>query len=377
MTRFQFQLSVIFILLLAAGLYTGCTDNEDFANPLDPKNLRTAGSPIGLDALPGDKQVKVSWQDLGHEGIVKYRIYRRFTGDLNSTFERIGEVVGKAGARPPTEFIDTQNIKNDQFDAVTGRHHIYIYRISYVDEKGVEAPDPDAPPDANEQPQRIWPTVSVTPSIPPPAPNVILGDELENLTVKLLWQDYQPPEDFQVFRVFAAESSLSGEFLPFRLLAELPRDRTFFFDQKFERDETPKIYRVVAVDRFGVEGVTTINAVSPNLPPAPPQNARVSFGRRLANKYDVRISWSRNKEPDLDGYQIYATKQVGGNLVFGKNLVPRRKVDAKDTSVTITGEDFLLDGQRLTVRRYFITAFDNTARPGRRRDDSEMVEALP
>ena len=112
-----FRLPAIFILLIAVGFATGCTGNEDFSNPLDPQNLRTAGAPIGLELLPGDEQVTVSH---GKTAVTKelsgYRIYRRFTGDVDSTFEFFGEILGENGARPATEFIDTENLKNDQFD---------------------------------------------------------------------------------------------------------------------------------------------------------------------------------------------------------------------------------------------------------------------
>ena len=78
MTPSVYRFLVILILLIAARISTGCTGNEDFSNPLDPQNLRTAGSPIGLELLPGDEQVTVSWEDTGHKGIMGYRIYRRF-----------------------------------------------------------------------------------------------------------------------------------------------------------------------------------------------------------------------------------------------------------------------------------------------------------
>ena len=196
-----FRLIAIFILIVVVGFSTGCADNEDLANPLDPQNPRTAGSPIGLELLPGDEQVTVSWQDSGHEGISGYRIYRRFTGDPDSTFEFIGEILGESGERPATEFIDTQDLENDQFDEASGARHRYIYRISYIDANGVEVPDPNAPPTEDEEPHRMWQTASATPSIAPPIPNVIVGDDLDDLTVKLFWQDYQAPNDFEIFRV--------------------------------------------------------------------------------------------------------------------------------------------------------------------------------
>ena len=363
----------MFIFLIAASFFAGCTGNEDFSNPLDPQNLRTAGAPVGLELLPGDEQITVSWADSGHEGIVGYRIYRRFTGDTDSTFAFVGEVLGENGERPATEFVDTQNLKNDQFDADSGARHRYIYRVSYIDEDGVEVPDPNAPPTESDEPRRLWQTASATPSVAPPIPNVIVGEDLEDLTVKLFWQDYQAPRDFDGFRVVVSQRSLNGEFLPFRLRAELPDDQPYFFDREFDRDNATKIYRIAAVDRFGVEGVKVIQVASPNLPPSPPQNVRAGYGLRRG-RYDIRIAWSKNSEPDLGGYLIYATRETGGELVVGKDLIHRRRVDAKDTSVTFTGEGFLLEGQREVPRRYFISAFDNTPQPNGRRDESEMVE---
>ena len=369
-----FRSLAFFILLIAAGFCAGCTGNEDFANPLDPQNLRTAGSPVGLELLPGDEQITVSWADNGHTGIIGYRIYRRFTGDADSTFEFVGEVLGENADRPATGFIDTQNLKNDQFNDVSGERHRYIYRISYIDANGIEIPDPNAPPTDSEDPRRMWQTASATPSVAPPVPNVIVGDDLDDLTVKLFWQDYQAPNDFDQFHVIVSQQSLSGEFLPFRLRAELPKEQPYFFDKEFSRDNAVKIYRVVAVDRFGVEGVKVIQVASPNLPPAPPQNVRASLFQR-GPRYDARISWSKNKEPDVAGYLIYATKEAGGNLVVGKDLVPRRRTDAKEASVTFTGEEFILDGQDLAPRRYFITAFDDTPQRDGTRDESARVEA--
>ena len=374
MIPFPFRTLATFILVITVGFAAGCTSNEDFANPLDPQNLRTAGAPVGIELLPGDEQVTVSWEDSGHEGISGYRIYRRFTGDAESTFALVGEVIGENGERPASKFVDTHDLKNDQFDEVSGVRHRYVYRISYIDTSGVEVPDPNAPPTEDDDPRRVWQTASTTPSVAPPIPNVIIGDDLDDLTVKLFWQDYQAPKDFQFFRVMVSQRSLSGEFLPYRLRAELPKEQPYFFDKEFDRDNVLKTYRVVAVDRFGVEGVKVIQATSPNLPPAPPQNVRLGFASRGA-RYNAYISWSKNREPDVAGYLIYATKEAGGNLVVGQDLILRKKTDAKDTRITLTGEEFILDKQDLVPRRYFITAFDNTLRPNGNRDESTMVEA--
>jgi hypothetical protein len=380
MTPLQSRSLILVAVLSLALLWGGCTNDRDFANPFDPENLRTAGSPPGLELAAGDEQVTVSWQDYDFGGIIKYRIYRRFTGNSGAAFELVGEVDA-----PKTEFVDG-GLSNDAFDFDRGRQLYYVYRISYVDKNGVETPDPNAPPDDNKSPLRIWPTARVTPSISPPAPNVLIGDQLEDLTVKLFWQDYQFPEDFETFRVLATTASLSGDLPRFKLLGEITfneltdsqrfgNEPIFFFDASFDHDGVTKVYRVIAVDRFGVEAETRINGTSPQLPPAPPQNVRAtSIPRFGAPRIDVRISWTPNSERDLAGYQIYATTKVGGQLVEGDDLVRRGTARPKETSVTYAGEPLLLADQQLLPRRYFITAFDDTPRPDGSLDESVRVE---
>ena len=92
---------------------------------------------------------------------------------------------------PANEFLDTQNLENDRRDT-SGRLLAYEYRVTYVDVNGVETPDPTNPPTESEEPRRIWKTAFATPSVPPPAPTVTLGDPTD-LTVKLFWEGYEFP----------------------------------------------------------------------------------------------------------------------------------------------------------------------------------------
>ena len=355
----------IWVMLLVAAVFVGCSTTEDFANPLDPENPRTAGSPTGLRTISGDAHVTVMWEDLGLEGIAEYRIYRRFTGDADPKFKLVGEVDAST-----TQFIDTQDIENDQFDFTQGVPHVYIYRISYVDANGIEVPNPENPPDPTAEPPRFWPTSSVTPSVPPPAPVITLGTP-SDLTVKLIWDDYQFPDDFERFEVFGAVARGDGSPLDFRLLATLGQTQTFFFDQDFSQDNVTKVYRVVAVDRFGAEGTTTLEGTSPNIPPPPPQNVRLQIAiRSLANdRYDAIISWTPSRVRDLAGYQIYSTRDGG-------DVIARNTVDPDDSLVTIIGETPIRIGQDLVLRQYFISAFDNTPNAAGQRDESPTVEAV-
>ncbi len=344
-------------------VFLACTNSEDFANPLDSENLRTAGSPEGLALYPGDQQVRVAWIDIGQEGIKEYRIYRRSIANSDEPFELVGKVDA-----PANEFVDTQNIENDRKDSL-GRVLAYEYRISYVDINGVETPDPTNPPSISEEPIRVWQTVAGTPSIPPALPIVTLGDPTD-LTVKLFWENYEYPHDFSLFRVYVARDEGTGKQLAFRRIVEIKRDQHYYFDLNFRQDGESKVYRVAAVDEFGVEAITTISATSPNFPPAPPKNFRVFYAARsfFNNKYDAILSWEKNTEFDLAGYQIYSKDAEG-------NLIPRLSAGPRDNGLTIPGEDPIIIGQELVPRTYFITAFDDTPGPDGKRDESELVEA--
>ena len=359
------KIMVVFSLpvLLASVLFHACTSNEDFANPLDPENLRTSGAPDGLTLYAGDQQVRVTWNDTGQAGIKAYRIYRRSTGGADTEFQQVGSVDA-----PANEFTDTQNLENDRRDA-SGRLLAYEYRISYVDANGVETPDPANPPAETEDPRRIWKTALATPSVPPPAPTVTLGDPTD-LTIKLFWDGYEFPYDFSIFRVYAALDTEDDKPLRFELIAEPKRDRLYYFDHDFEVDGTRKVYRVAGVDEFGAEAITTITAAVPNVPPASPKDVRVRYlARSLFNtKYDAVISWTPNTEPDLAGYQLYTRDAAG-------KLLPRPAVGPKERTFTIPGEDPILVGQALEFKKYYITAYDNTPGPDGRRDESALVEA--
>ncbi len=352
-----------FLLLLIALIGTGCSNDEDFSNPLDPENLRTAGAPASLTLTSGNQQVRVSWKHSEFDGVAKYRIYRRYTGDPNPQFQRIGEVDA-----PTTEFLDTKDIRYDQFDSELGLALSYEYRISYIDRDGVETPDPNSPPSEDADPPKIWPIVRITPSEPPPAPQVVLGDPTD-LTVKLFWLEYEPPEDFQIFRIFAADVDENGEVGKFRSVGETTKDRPFYFDEDFNRDGITKVYHVIAVDRAGAEAVTKVRATSPDLPPAPPQGFRAAIiPLPVGGRYDVYFSWIPNKEKDLAGYQLYATSADG-------ELLSRPRVHAKHSSHKFSGDQAILVGQKLVTRQYFITAFDDTPRADGSLDESELVPA--
>ena len=363
--RYQLRNALLLIvpMCLIMSMIVACTNSEDFANPLDSDNLRTAGAPEGLTLFPGDKQVRVTWTDTGREGIKAYRIYRRPSANSEEPFELIATVDA-----PANEYIDSQNVENDRKDA-SGANIAYEYRISYIDMNDVESPDPTNPPLATDEPLRVWQTATVTPSIAPPPPIVILGDPVD-LAVRLFWENYNFPEDFKLFRLYIAFDEGGDEPPEFRTVKELPRDQFFYVDDNFRQDGIAKVYRLAAVDEFGVEGITEVSAISPNVPPAPPENFQaVHVWRSFFNfKSDVHLTWKDNKERDLAGYLIYSKDEQD-------NYIQRRQIKPGETRVTITGEDPLVVGGEFFWKIYYITAFDDTPNLDGKRDESELVEA--
>ncbi|MFQ6039255.1 MAG: hypothetical protein ACE5PV_00255, partial [Candidatus Poribacteria bacterium] len=190
---------IVFGYIVLISILLSCAENEDFENPLDPRNLRTSGSPLGLTLSPGDSRIVVSWSGAGLEGVSKYKIYRRFTGNPASVFQPVGEVDFKldpiTGREAKVyEYIDESGLENDTVDVTTGGQLYYVYRITYVDSDGKETP-----PDVN---QDGIPEAQATPSLAPPPPEVTIG-EPEDLSVKLIWSSYQPPDDIAGYRIYA------------------------------------------------------------------------------------------------------------------------------------------------------------------------------
>lgn len=351
-------------LFLIITMIGACVNSDDYANPLDSENLRTSGSPAGLTIFPGDRQVRVTWNKIDEEGVKEYRIYRRSNSKSEDKFELVGTVDATKN-----EFVDSQDIENDR-KAADGTNVAYEYRISYVDINEVETPNPESLLDVSADPMRVWPTATVTPSISPPRPVVTLGDPTD-LTVNLFWENYPFPNDFLMFRVYIAVYEGASVPLNFRKVQELTRDQIFYIDGSFRHDDITKVYRIAAVDEFGVESITEVTATSPNLPPAPPANFQAHYARRsLFNfKYDVLCVWDdNNEENDLAGFQIYSQAR-------DENIIPRQLLKPGETRVIISGEDPLVIEGVLYYKVYFISSFDDTPTPEGKRDESIRVEA--
>lgn len=355
---------LLLIFSMLALIISGCSEEVERENPFDAQNERTGGAPPGLKARAGDSQVTLSWTNIGLAGIKEYKIYRSYQS--KDDFQYVNSV----SAKPSTELAEysytDKGLKNDG-------DNVYFYRISYVDDEGIETPDPESLP-------KKLSYISIIPSLAPPAPEVqVLEDK--DLKVRLIWAGYidTAPDDLAGFRIYSALKAEEGqEQPPLTLVAEIDDPKVEFYVDgndypnniiNFVKDGTSKLYKVTSFDMAGVESDSPILVgTSPNLPPSPPAQLKGYFSLGI-NSYEVRLEWRRNLEPDIAGYKVYAL------LPDGTQEFKEWKRDPNAT-VSIIQDRYVVVGGFLATKQYFVTAFDNTPRPDGLTDESEPSQII-
>ncbi|MEO6304589.1 MAG: hypothetical protein ABIP51_15625, partial [Bacteroidia bacterium] len=116
-----------------------------------------------------------------------------------------------------------------------------------------------------------------------------------------------------------------------------------------EKPETRSYYKVVAYNIYG-DSTTSFNvmAMLPDIkPPLSPKN----FKGKIDSNGVVRLSWSKNKEPDLKGYRV-----------FRCNSIDEEQVDISNKILIDTFYTDKVDLNTLTENVvYYLTAVDNVA----------------
>ena len=319
----------------------------------------------------GDSQVILSWPNMGLGGVKEYKIYRAYRASTSDQFQLIASVPGKPVDEMPKYVYTDTGLENDGDNR-------YFYRLSYIDDEGIETPDPEIPQNLPED----WSLVDVIPSAAPPTPNVQVMEDTD-LQVRLIWEGYSEnaPEDLAGFRVYAGlKAENEQDQLPLVLVAQIENpDVEFHIDGNdypsniinFRKDGGTKLYRVVAFDQVDVESdPINLEGTSPNLPPGPPPQVVGKFALGI-NSYEVRITWRRNLEPDVIGYVIYAL-WPGPD---GKREFKKKIDDPNETEAVISDRYVVVEGM-LMPKEYYVTAFDNTPKPDGKRDESEPSKIL-
>lgn len=341
------------LLLFLVTIIYGCAGDVERENPLDAQNKRTGGVPLDVTAKAGDSQVKLSWPNLGFEGVKEFKIYRAYLSPEPDNFQYVATVTAdNAGSYTYTD----KGLLNDG-------ENVYFYRVSYVDSNGRETPDPKEPKNLSKD----WSLVHLIPSLAPPTPDVKVMEDTD-LQVRLLWEGYSKtaPSDLAGFKVYEAPKADKGqEQQPLTLVLTIDDPKVEFYIDgndyvnniiSFRKDGVSKLYKVTAYDKAGVESDSPIlTGTSPNLPPTPPAQIKGLFSLGL-NNYEVRLDWRRNLEPDAIGYKIYALLPDGSREFKGW------KTDPNDTVIIITDNYVAVEGA-LVTKSYYVTAYDNTKKP--------------
>ena len=361
----------IISLLVLAIFIISCGEETERENPLDAQNKRTGGALPGIVARAGDGQVTLSWLNLGLNGIKEYKIYRSYLS--RDKFEFVASIPADSTDKK-FSYIDkgpqNEGLQNDG-------DNVYFYRLSYIDMDGTETPSPDSPVNLPAD----WYLISIIPSLAPPVPDVQVMED-SDLKVRLIWEGYSlsAPSDLAGFRVYSAlKTENEQDQKPLILVAQIDDPKTEFYIDgndypsnivNFTKDGITKLYRVVAVDKVGVESDSPIlEGTSPNLPPSPPAQVKGIFSLGI-NTYDVRIEWRRNLEPDLLGYKVYAL------LPDGSREFKEWKRDPNETVSIIQGERYVVREGELIPKQYYITAYDNTTKPDGINDESQPSEII-
>lgn len=355
---------LIFSLILVI-FAIGCSEEVERANPLDAHNERTGGVPPGMSASAGDSQVILSWPNLVFDGVKEYKIYRAHL--IPEQFQHIATIQSESIDNMLEYSYTDTGLLNDG-------NNEYFYRLSFIDDEGVETPDPGEPQSLAAD----WFVTSMIPSEAPPAPEVQVVEDTD-LQIRLFWEGYSgsAPEDLAGFRVYI-DLEEGGEEQNFYLATEIDDPGVEFYIHandypnnviNFSRDGISKTFKVVAFDAVGVESEPTIvQGTSPNLPPNPPAQVKARWALGI-NNYEVALEWRRSLEPDVIGYVVYAIRPDGTQEF-------KEKISDPGVTKTTVTDRYVVFGGAVLPKDYYITAFDNTQKDDGKRDESEPSEIL-
>ncbi|MCC7437926.1 MAG: hypothetical protein IT211_05460 [Armatimonadetes bacterium] len=252
--------------------------------------------PANVKALEQPGKVEVTWEQNGADiGAFTYRIYRAVDSashyiKLNHRDLLMIAIEGKPGTGA---FTDTGLIDD----------HTYWYAVASVDFVGNES-------------RRV--IIKATPSdkVAPLPPGPIVAQP-SGLGILVTWK---PPvaDDLASYDIYRSTNSDSL----FQQIndAAVPATDTMYEDRK-ALPNMQYFYRMVSIDRAGNRSEQSAHAIGyyRNFrPPLPPQ-----YVTATGNQQGVRIEWDTNDEPDLQGYFVYRSESLNGELTQVSQLISK------------------------------------------------------
>lgn len=252
--------------------------------------------PVNVKALEQQGKIEVTWeQNPADVGAFTYRVYRAV--DSASHYAKLNhrDLLMIAPEDKPGQgaFTDTGLIDD----------HTYWYAVASVDFVGNES-------------RRV--IIKATPSdkVPPPTPGPIVAQP-SGLGILVTWT---PPvaDDLASYDIYRSTNSDS-------LFQKINDDAVPATDTMYEdRKAMPNMqyfYRMVSIDRAGNSSEQSAHAIGyyRNFrPPLPPQ-----YVAATGNQQGVRIEWEPNDEPDLQGYFVYRSESLNGELTQVSQLLSK------------------------------------------------------
>ncbi len=323
-------------------------------SPIDPKMMRAdtafvnvrTNTPEPLEKMldigieSGDRIAKLKWSKLlGDQSFTGY--YYERSDDGGKTFRRLNnKPFVKLTEKPaePTDFITVS-------DSLAQNYRRYIYRVAGINHFGQLS---------TWSPNLVVMGRDLT---PPAQVSTLRAENTTGKTVRLTWEKSIKEPDF-IGYVIGRSQSVGGPFVPVQKQVFPPN--TVSFDDTEAEPFGTNYYVVSAVDTAGNAAIPlpAYVVMKDYAPPAKP----VGLKGTMDSTGVVKLTWTHNTEPDLQGYLVYTA-------------------NAADHVFTPVTTDFLADefyADSLTLRTltkkvyYRIVAVDKSSRPSAYSDILEV-----
>ena len=327
---------------------------SQFSKIVKAVTVPAPNKPIILKIEGGVKIMRLVWAPSPQHSddpfpIVAYRIYRSDseTGPYKEIKTLKDSDLGKSSL--------DDLFKVDYVDGMLGDGKTYFYRLTALNEKGIES-EFSVP-----VPGKTIPVLSTV---------FAAGDMIREIHLK--WDPVSPLiNGYYIYR----STEESGGFKRISKI-EAPKGNVqiTFKDTEGLGDNTRYFYQVTAYEQPELETSPslTVSAVTRGKPPRPEKLAAIS-----GQTGKIQLSWNANAQEEVEGYCLYRAKDAGsgpGKFELIKKIEGRNNKTFTDperkSDFSFTGDRKLEDNTRY---HYYLTTFN---RVGLESNSSETISAL-
>lgn len=259
--------------------------------PFDPE-------PIGVNAVGGDRQIRIAWSDEAFAGFSGYWIERE---ESSGSWRRLNNLpIVRVDRSDESTLVEPSDSAGD---GAIGFGRDRDVTVGYTDTNVINGQTyryrvRGANPFA-EVSDGVIVEASPHDMTPPPSPTGVASEEIGDGEVRLTWQMTDPPTDLAGFRIVRGATDTG----PFREVTDTPLSPSTREYLVPDADEAEAYYQVVAVDtadnRTGSH-IFLAEAID-RTPPSAPLGVRGV----IDSSGMITISWRANPESDIRGYQVY------------------------------------------------------------------------